>query len=703
MREQRIARWVSAGALAVIATALVADIVLQVTGGGFTDRSISDALFFLPIVVLGTGLYAGIGRAIVIRQPSNTIGWLLLAIPVVAALTLANGSYATWTLVKHPGSLPFGVFSAWLDRWAIVPALAMFIPIFLLYPDGGLPSRRWRWVLVATIAAPLVTIVAFALTPGRLTGAFAELASNSVVIQNPIGIATSSHIVEKLTGVGGFAIFLTAIGAGAAIAVRYRRVESEVRQQIRWLLFVAATFFVLLLVGMISGDRSEVLGNTVFALMFLTLVVGIPVACGIAILKYRLYDLDVVVRKTVVFGLLAIFVAVVYAVVVGGIGALVGSTSNSLLSFVAATVLAIAFQPARDRARRFADRLVYGKRATPYEVLAEFSDRMSETYATEDVLPRMAEILRAGTGAEVARVWLRVGEELRPAASTGSQEIAAFPMVRDALREIPGEHAVEVRHRGELLGALSVRMPASDPMNPQKDKLVRDLASQAGLVLRNVKLIEDLRASRQRLVAAQDEERRRIERNIHDGAQQQLVALSVKLRLADQLVERDASKARETLAQLQSEVTDALENLRDLARGIYPPLLADRGLAAALEAQARKSSVPVRVEPDGVGRYAPEIEATVYFCTLEALQNVAKYAHASTATVRLRAEDGTLRFEVTDDGRGFDPASTGYGTGLQGMADRVDAVGGSLRVESRTGGGTTVTGILPIVQRVEAT
>jgi len=209
-------------------------------------------------------------------------------------------------------------------------------------------------------------------------------------------------------------------------------------------------------------------------------------------------------------------------------------------------------------------------------------------------------------------------------------------------------------------------------------------------------LIEDLRASRQRLVAAQDGERRKIERNIHDGAQQQLVALSVKLRLADALVERDVSKARETLAQLQGELHVALENLRDLARGIYPPLLADQGLAAALEAQARKSPVLVRVEPDGVGRYAPEIEATVYFCALEALQNVAKYAQASTATVRLHAGDGTLQFEVADDGLGFDPASTGYGTGLQGMADRLDAAGGSLRVTSATGAGTVITGVVPI-------
>jgi signal transduction histidine kinase len=211
-----------------------------------------------------------------------------------------------------------------------------------------------------------------------------------------------------------------------------------------------------------------------------------------------------------------------------------------------------------------------------------------------------------------------------------------------------------------------------------------------------VRLIEELRASRQRLVAAQDEERRRLERNIHDGAQQQLVALAVKIRLARAMAGRDAEKAQDLLDELQGEAQEALENLRDLARGIYPPLLADKGLAAALDAQARKVPLPVRVDPNGVGRYPPEAEATAYFCVLEALQNVTKYAEASSAIVRLRKEDGHLVFSVTDDGRGFDPAATPPGSGLQNMADRVEALGGSLDVDSEPGRGTTVTGRIPV-------
>ena len=255
---------------------------------------------------------------------------------------------------------------------------------------------------------------------------------------------------------------------------------------------------------------------------------------------------------------------------------------------------------------------------------------------------------------------------------------------------------MEVRHQGELLGALSVVMPANDPMDPTRERMVQDLAGQAGLVLRNVRLIEELRASRQRLVAAQDEERRKLERDLHDGAQQQLVALTVQLKLARTVLDRDAAKAGEMLDALQGTAGDALEDLRDLARGIYPPLLADKGLAAALESQARKAAVPTTVESDGLGRYPRDVEATVYFCSLEALNNVAKYADASQVRIRLAQENGHLSFEVTDDGAGFDPRTSGYGTGLQGMADRLDAVGGNLDIDSARGRGTVVRGRVPV-------
>jgi signal transduction histidine kinase len=218
-------------------------------------------------------------------------------------------------------------------------------------------------------------------------------------------------------------------------------------------------------------------------------------------------------------------------------------------------------------------------------------------------------------------------------------------------------------------------------------------------VLRNERLAEqlrarlaDLQAAQKRLVATQDDERRKLERNIHDGAQQQLVALQVRQRLAEQLVDRDPEKAKELVGQLQADTTTALADLRDLARGIYPPLLADEGLVAALEAQARRIPVPVHIEAAGVGRYPQEVEAAVYFSTLEALQNTAKYADAGSATVALAEVDGALTFSITDDGAGFDPDVVRRGTGLQGIADRLGALDGLVTVTSSPGEGTVVAG-----------
>ena len=356
--------------------------------------------------------------------------------------------------------------------------------------------------------------------------------------------------------------------------------------------------------------------------------------------------------------------------------------------------------PAYRLATNLADRLVYGGRATSSEVLSEFSDRLSETYATDDVLPRMAAILGEATRAKAVHVWLLVGREFRVTASwpSGADETPVgspehgLPALRDGL------HRTEVRDRGELLGAITVVVPRERPDRRGARASDPRHGGPGRTRPRNVRLIENLRASRQRMVTAQDEGRRRLERNIHDGAQQQLVALSVKTRLADTLIDRDTTKAHEMLAQIQADTNDALETLRDLARGIYPPLLADKGLATALAAQGRKVAVPVSLNADGIGRYPAEAEATVYFCVLEAMQNVSKYAQASGIELRLGTANGSLTFEVRDDGAGFDPQTHTPGTGIQGMQDRLDAVGGSLRVTSTVGRRHHRHGSVPIAQ-----
>jgi signal transduction histidine kinase len=479
----------------------------------------------------------------------------------------------------------------------------------------------------------------------------------------------------------------------AAVVVRFARSVGEERLQLKWFA-AAAVLVVATLIATIVTNSNSVVASVLSDVAFVCLFAAI----AIAVLKYRLYDIDIVISKAVLYGSLAVFITAVYAGVVAGVGTLAGNRHNPLLPALAAAVVAVAFQPVRQWAGRLANRVVYGRRASPYQVLSQFAQRIGGTYASEDVLPQMAQIVAAGTGADHVVVWLRVGGELRPEASSGgSLDLAPLPVDGQAMPSLPdADLSVPVVHQGELLGAISIRMPKDEPLQPTSEQLVADVASQAGLVLSNAGLIEDLRASRQRLVTAQDEERRRLERNIHDGAQQDLVALAIKVRLADMTVDEDPAQARQILGEVQTDTAGALENLRDLARGIYPPLLADLGLAAALNAQAGKSVVPVAVEADGIGRFGQDTEAAVYFCCLEALQNTTKYAHASKARICLQAQNGTLRFTVSDDGTGYDTRHTPMGSGLRNMADRLAALGGRLEVQSAPSRGTTLTGHLPV-------
>jgi signal transduction histidine kinase len=490
------------------------------------------------------------------------------------------------------------------------------------------------------------------------------------------------------------------------LLVRFRRSSDMERRQLRWFAVVAAAALGLVVLGTVG------VGGATSAAGFFGIAVLVPAAIGLAIMRYGLYDIDVFISRAVAYGSLAVFITAVYVGIAVGIGTLVGSGGkpNLGLSILATAIVAIGFQPVRERLQRVANRLVYGKRATPYEVLSQFSGRVAESYASDEVLPRMARVLAEGTGAAIAEVWLRSAGWLRCAAAFPLQAPPPAPVQLDGLGAPTIPHAdrtVEVRHQGELLGALTITKHRGESLTPIETKLMDDLAHQAGLVLKNVGLttdlqarLVDLRASRQRLVAAQDGERRRLERNLHDGAQQHLVAIKVKLGLVEMLATRDPEKAKVTLAELKVDADEALETLRDLARGIYPPLLADKGLAAALQAQARKATLPVSVDADGIGRYPQETEAALYFCTLEALQNVQKYAQASSATVRLREEASQLCVEVADDGRGFDVAAITRGAGLTNMEDRLDALGGVLRIQSTPGMGTTLRATVPALRVV---
>jgi signal transduction histidine kinase len=421
-----------------------------------------------------------------------------------------------------------------------------------------------------------------------------------------------------------------------------------------------------------------------------------------------------VLTRLLVIGTLAAFIGGVYLAVPVGLGRLLGSGPNTTLSVAATAVVAFGFARVRTWAEQTAQRLIYGQRSTPYEVLTELSDRMAGSYATTAVLDHMAQILVVGSGAASGRVWLRVGDDLVPAAvwpNLPALELQPVALSGNDTPPLPdAHHVIAVRHRAELIGAITVTQPSGSPLSPADLRLLDDFAAQAGLVLRNVRLTAELassleaisaqaaeiRASRRRIVDEQDRERRRVERDIHDGAQQYLVALMVQLRVAHTLAGRDVSRARGMVIDLQRIVSEALETLSDLAQGIHPPVLTAHGLAAALRRQEANPSVHVSVEDRGVGRYPIEIEAAVYFACLEALNNAAKHAPGSNVVVQLDQDGDHLLFSVCDDGSGFDPAEREPGSGLGNMVDRVAAFGGALEITSAPSRGTMVSGRVPV-------
>ena len=627
-----------------------------------------------------------VGGLIAARHPANRIGWLLVAIAVTASFLDIPRLYAGVAIYVHP-SLPGALWLYWLNQiiWILVfTELLVLLPLW--FPDGRLLSRRWSIVIgLATLPVMLVLVASF--DP-----------SATAPLRNPVGVRAMAGVTSALNGAPFTVLTLATFALGiSSLVVRYRRGGERERQQLKWLLVGV----VLLLAALVIQIVVPALQNSPLIALAAAFL---PIAIGIGVLRYRLYDIDLIINKTLVYGGLAAVITAVYILVIVNIGAMVGGSQRLWLSLVTTAVIALAFQPLRQRAQLLANRLVYGKRATPYEALSQFSEHLSETYSHEDILERMARILGQGTGAERAEVWVRAGQRLVLASSSppAAEPLPPVAMQNGALPEMQRDTIVPVSHGGELLGALAVNKKRGESMNTVERKLVTDLAGQAGLVLKNVGLnrellarLDDLRASRQRLVMAQDEERRRIERNLHDGAQQHLIALKMKVGLAEGVAEPE-SKARPILAQLKHDADEAIDNLRELARGIYPPLLASDGLGPALRAQASRFTVPVELELDGVPRQPREVESAIYFCCLEALQNVAKYAEAGRVKLRVWTQDSNLAFEVEDDGNGFEPATVVRSSGLQNMRDRLEALSGSLGVRSAPGTGTTVRGRVPL-------
>jgi len=660
-------------------------------------------------------LFPVVGAIVAPRRPENWLGWVLVLVGLYLAFGQLVGTYEVAGIVLVPGTLPGARVAAAFDSASWVPMIVLMgVYVLLLFPDGHLPSPRWRPVAWIVGVGSTIVFVIILIAPGKLTG------GQFPHVVNPLGVRALKPVLGWLL-ILIMVVPLGIIAAAISVVGRFRRSRGTERLQMKWLVtagaITAAVYAVTIVWSVLYGvlttaaDSRLPVGLSILQNVTILSFALLPIAIGFAVLRYKLYEIDTIINKALVYGLLATFITTVYVAIVVGLGQLLGSQDNAALSIAATGTIAVAFQPVRERVRRFANRLVYGKRATPYEVMAGFSRRMAETPSLAEVLPTMASTAARGVGAERSRV--------RVVLPSGEQRVTAWPV--DATDD-RFDRVIDVTHEGEVIGDIAIAKPAGEPLTPGEDVLLADLAAQAGLAMHNTRLAASLEIqlaeldersrqlslSRQRLVTARDAQRRGLERDIREGPQRQLLAIGRQLATVSTAVTTDQATALTALDQLGLDATTTLEGLRDLARGIFPPLLADQGVVAALDAHSRKVGAHATIEATpafAAQRFDVDVEACIYFCCLQAIQNVVRHAGNAAAVVSLDVDpEGAngqaprareVGFEVRDQGPGFDLATTPPGMGMQIMQDRVDALAGELTVTSQPGRGTTVKGRLP--------
>jgi signal transduction histidine kinase len=595
---------------------------------------------------------------------------------------------------------------------------------------------------VATVAVPLLIAISFhmllALPDGRLGGrgrqAGAALAYAAAAAAG-VALAIAGRPFPAAAAAVAWPLVLAC--ALPAVRLRYLATSARDRQRMQWMatgaLLAADSALVVAVLHVLVGWPRPAAAVAAGCAAFLALGMMAGEVRGLGP-----YGGRVLVQVLSIAGF-TVVVAAIYLVVVLGIGTAPSSSADREilgLSMLAAAVAAVGYLPARERLVASATRFVYGAKEAPDETVRTFGSRMTRAIPMDELLLQLAESLRKTMGLSSAEVYTGAGDVLERAAAvpdTGPRSVVVTSRERAVVTRagvsgnawatvwlptlLNGRGQVQIRvapvsHAGELLGLIVAERPApADVFSDEDDRVLTELARQVGLAVHNARLdtalqttldelrkqADELRQSRARIVASGDAERRRVERNLHDGAQQRLVAMAVTLRLARDIVTDDPPASAEMLDQLAEDVKGTIQELRELAHGIYPPLLADSGLGEALRAAGNRSPLPVVVAAGGIGRYTPEIEAAVYFCCMEALQNAAKHAPEAHVDVRVWEESGGLLFSVSDDGPGFDPVRARAGHGFVNMADRLGAIGGTVRWESHPGQGAQVLGSIPLL------
>ena len=649
-----------------------------------------------PIATIGAIAGAAVGAVIVSRYPRNVIGWLFCGGQLGSALSQAAAAYVSTTPIGdlEPGGEQFLAESIRLiaQTFNAYYTMAFISLIFLLVPDGRLPSRRWRLAPFVPVAAVVMQVGVYLSLPSAAFEPGAQIEFN---------------VAQVFFAVSAAAALALGIALGAiAIWLRLRRAEGVLRQQLLWLAAAAAAVTGTYLLAFVAQLLLTQAPWYLIIPWYLSYVF-VSVAVGVAIMKYRLYDIDVILSRAIVLGVLAVFVTVGYIGVVVAIGSAVtalGSSGSTVYwpSLVATALVAAAFQPVRRHVLRLADQFVYGNRAAPYEALASLSRRLADSPSPEDLPARVAEATGRAIGA--SRIVVELGAPgsglLTAVWPSGAQRDSVGPT---AGLELP------VLDVGEQVGTITVLLPPGRDLRPFERELLDDVAAQAGVAFRNALLeaelaarVEqteiqsaELAASRQRLVGVEDEARERLAGSISREVIPHLAVVESALdRRGAQgnLDDRVPVPPAGLLDRLIAQTELALENLRTVCRGVFPALLERRGMVPALSAQldATRSPAQLEVAESAERRLDRAAEAAGYLFCVE----VAPPDRPSV--IALAVDDGTLTVTVSGESVWDDPT----GGDWQHARDRVAALGGEVRVERDGDGSQRVRAMIPLADQL---
>jgi signal transduction histidine kinase len=633
----------------------------------------------LPVLfpLLLATLFSTVGALVASRRPENLISWIMCATGLLSALNALAASYAAHALYSGSEPLPGAAFAAWANVFTgSIPLLPFLL---LLFPNGRLPSRRWRPVVWLIIGTGLAEIAAGAFAPGRFPGWPSA--------SNPFGVALLDPLLDLyVTYAQTPLLVLTVLLPVICLLMRFWRSRGVERQQLKWFVStgVLVAFAATLLFAV--GARSSVLIENVLWGFLVLAACAVPASMGVAIVRYRLWDIDFLINRALVYGTLSVIVVGLYVLVVGSFGVLLQARGNVLVSLLATGLIAVLFAPLHARLQRSVNRLIYGERDDPFAVLSRMGERLEATLVPQAVLPTIAETLAQALKLPYVAIELKQDGEFVKEAEYGKHAPDA-PLI------------LPLTYGAETVGRLVTgrRSPEEEFSNSDR-KLLEDLARQVGIAAHAVRLTTDLQRSRERLVASREEERRRLRRDLHDGVGPQLAALTLKLETARNRLSHD-SEAQALLSDLAERARAAVADIRRAVHALRPPALDELGLVPALrEVAAQYSHKDLSINLDAPQDLPPlpaAIEVACYRITQEALTNVVRHAGASSCSVRLALEGvGMVHLEVIDDGGGVGEDHK-VGVGLFSMRERAEELGGTCTIEPLPGSGTRVNARLP--------